>query len=91
MSEEVKKITKEELEKVTELIGKSNNLVMQLGSLEVSKDGLIQQFKANQVLIEKSKTDLQDTYGNVSIDLSDGSFTDAEEVKEDEAVNKDGE
>ena len=87
MSKKVKKITKEELEKVSELISKSNNIVMQLGTLDVSKNGLIQEFKATQVLIEKFKTDLQETYGNISIDLNDGTFT---KVEEKEVVEKDG-
>jgi len=90
MSKKVNKITKKELEQVNGLISKSNQIAMQLGSLDVSKDGLIQEFKANQTLIEKFKTGLQETYGEISIDLNDGSFTEVEKVKEDEVESNNG-
>jgi len=90
MSKKVNKITKEELEQVNGLISKSKQIAMQLGSLDVSKDGLIQEFKANQTLIEKFKTGLQETYGEISIDLNDGSFTEVEKVKEDEVESNNG-
>ena len=50
-----KKITKEELEKVNELAGNANNLAMQLGSLDIQKSILIEQFKSNNLLIENKK------------------------------------
>ena len=79
----VKKITKEELEKVNELAGTANNLAMQLGSLDIQKSVLIEQFKSNNLLIEKHKEELQEKYGDITIDLKDGSIKEVEEVKKD--------
>ena len=78
-----KKITKEELEKVNELAGNANNLAMQLGSLDIQKSVLIEQFKSNNLLIEKHKEELQEKYGDITIDLKDGSIKEVEEVKKD--------
>ena len=78
-----KKITKEELEKVNELAGNANNLAMQLGSLDIQKNILIEQFKSNNLLIEKQKEELQEKYGDITIDLKDGSIKEVEEVKKD--------
>jgi|TARA_Y100000401_G_scaffold112320_1_gene111598 predicted membrane protein len=78
-----KKITKEELEKVNELAGNANNLAMQLGSLDIQKSILIEQFKSNNLLIEKQKEELQEKYGDITIDLKDGSIKEVEEVKKD--------
>ncbi len=81
----VKKLNKEELEKVTELTNKANQIAMQLGSLDVQKSLLREQFKENNVLIEESKKQLMEKYGNISIDLKDGTISEAEE-----AVAEDG-
>ena len=78
-----KKITKEELEKVNELAGTANNLAMQLGSLDIQKSVLIEQFKSNNLLIEKQKEELQEKYGDITIDLKDGSIKEVEEVQKD--------
>ena len=83
--EEAKKLNKEELEKVTELTNKANQIAMQLGSLDVQKSLLREQFKENNVLIEESKKELMEKYGNISIDLKDGTISEAEE-----AVAEDG-
>ena len=81
----VKKLSKEELAKVTELTNKANQIAMQLGSLDVQKSLLREQFKENNVLIEESKKELMEKYGNISIDLKDGTISEAEE-----AVAEDG-
>tara|TARA_R100000742_G_C4275594_1_gene96160 strand:+ start:719 stop:976 length:258 start_codon:yes stop_codon:yes gene_type:complete len=76
----VKKLNKEELAKVTELTNKANQIAMQLGSLDVQKSLLREQFKENNVLIEESKKELMEKYGNISIDLKDGTISETEEV-----------
>ena len=73
----VKKLNKEELEKVTGLTNKANQIAMQLGSLDVQKSLLREQFKENNVLIEESKKELMEKYGNISIDLKDGTISEA--------------
>ena len=81
----VKKLNKEELEKDTGLTNKANQIAMQLGSLDVQKSLLREQFKENNVLIEESKKELMEKYGNISIDLKDGTISEAEK-----AVAEDG-
>ena len=76
----VKKLSKEELAKVTELTNKANQIAMQLGSLDVQKSLLREQFKENNVLIEESKKELMEKYGNISIDLKDGTISETEDV-----------
>ena len=78
--EKVQKLSKEELEKVTELTNIANQMAMQLGSLDVQKSLLREQFKENNVLIEESKKELMEKYGNISIDLKDGTISETEDV-----------
>ena len=76
-----KKITKEELENVKNLNNKANEIAVQIGSLEVQKDLLIKEFLSNNVLVDKAKNELQEKYGDVSIDLKDGSIKSIDEVE----------
>lgn len=75
-----KKITKEELENVKNLNNKANEIAVQIGSLEVQKDLLVKEFLSNNVLVDKAKNELQEKYGDVSIDLKDGSIKSIDEV-----------
>ena len=59
----VKKLNKEELEKVTGLTNKANQIAMQLGSLVVQKSLLIEKFKENIVLINNNFYPDSGTYG----------------------------
>lgn len=76
-----KKITKEELENVKDLNNKANEIAVQIGSLEVQKDLLVKEFLSNNVLVDKAKNELQEKYGDVSIDLKDGSIKSIDEVE----------
>jgi len=76
-----KKITKEVLENVKNLNNKANEIAVQIGSLEVQKDLLVKEFLSNNVLVDKAKNELQEKYGDVSIDLKDGSIKSIDEVE----------
>jgi len=76
-----KKITKEELENVKNLNNKANEIAVQIGSLEVQKDLLVKEFLSNNVLVDKAKNELQEKYGDLSIDLKDGSIKSIDEVE----------
>ena len=76
-----KKITKEELENVKNLNNKANEIAVQIGSLEVQKDLSVKEFLSNNVLVDKAKNELQEKYGDVSIDLKDGSIKSIDEVE----------
>ena len=89
MSEEVKKLTPEELQQVTEMQQQYNKFVFELGSIEAQ----LQQNLANKVLIETEKSnvledikklgerertlvaDLQTKYGVGNIDIESGEIT----------------
>lgn len=89
MSEEVKKLTPEELQSITEMQQQYNKFVFELGSIEAQ----LQQNLANKVLIETEKsnvledikklgerekeviTELQAKYGVGNIDAQTGEIT----------------
>ena len=79
---EVKKITDHQLKKVTEQKQRLNSVLSNIGVLEVQKQNLAQQVKDISEEIEKTKSELEEEYGKVNINLSDGTYEEIEE-KED--------
>ena len=78
---EVKKITDHQLKKVTDQQRKLNDVLTNIGVLEVQKHNLAQQVKNISEEIEKTKSELEEEYGKVNINLADGTY---EEIKEEE-------
>ena len=76
------KIKKEELELVKEQQAKLNNIVTQLGVLETQKHGLLHEVAGLNKEIESTKNTLEQKYGNVEIDLTDGTYKKIEEEVE---------
>ena len=76
------KITKEELTLLKELQGKLNQSVSQVGFLETQKHSLLHAIAEINSDVEKQKSELENKYGSITINLEDGSF---EEVKQEEA------
>ena len=76
-----KKIKKAQLEKITEQQNKLNELLRGLGVLDVQKQNIHTQVNEISGEIEVTKKELEDEYGQVNINLSDGTYT--EIVKED--------
>ncbi len=76
------KITEEELTLLKELQGKLNQSVSQVGFLETQKHSLLHAIAEINSDVEKQKSELEDKYGSITINLEDGSF---EEVKQEEA------
>jgi hypothetical protein len=76
----VKSITKEQLETVTNQQKDLNNLLTNIGLLESQKHGLLHQIAEVNKSIEDFKSKLQEEYGAININLSDGSYTDIEET-----------
>ena len=76
------KIKKEELELVKEQQAKLNNIVTQLGVLETQKHGLLHEVAGLNQEIESTKNTLEEKYGKVEIDLTDGTYTEIEEEVE---------
>ena len=80
------KITDEELKLIQEKVQEINNLQMQVGGLEIQKQmGVMQVNQAQGQLAELQKT-LEEKYGKVSVNLTDGTI---KEIEEDEPSKED--
>jgi len=80
------KITDEELKLIQEKVQEINNLQMQVGGLEIQKQmGVMQVNQAQGQLGELQKT-LEEKYGKVSVNLTDGTI---KEIEEDEPNKED--
>jgi len=77
-----KKITEDQLKKVTEQQNQLNELLRNLGVMDVQKMSIHSKIKEVSDEIDVTKKELEKEYGQVNIDLKDGSYTDIE--KEDD-------
>ena len=75
-------ITEEQLKTIQDQQNKLNEGLRTLGVLDVQKQSLHGQIAELSKEIEATKKELEDEYGQVNIDLKDGSYTDIE--KEDD-------
>ena len=73
MSED-QKITKKELEAVKEQQKKIQTVVYDLGSLEARKFEISEALKEFTEALNKTKKELEKKYGQVNINLEDGSY-----------------
>ena len=78
------KITKDELELVLDSANKYNEILIQLGGLQVTTQDLTMSAAKARTEIEQVKKDLQEKYGSINVDLKDGSYTksDVEDKKD---------
>ncbi len=77
------KITEEQLKSVKEGQGKINAILVEIGFLEAKKaEYLGAHFEALKAL-EEIKSELKEEYGDITVDLTDGSFekVEAKEAK----------
>jgi len=75
------KIKDEQLTKIREQQTKLNELLNQMGYLEAQKHGLLHEFANVNKEVEDYKKELEAEYGQVSINLETGEYTE---------LNKDG-
>jgi len=79
--EVVKQITTEQLEKIVTQQKDLQALLTNIGVLETQKHGFLHQIADVNKAIEEFKTELQEEYGPININLEDGSYTEiVEEV-----------
>jgi hypothetical protein len=78
-----KKIKKEELTKLQDLVKNYNQHQLKIGELEIEKHGLLHSVSIVQQNLQKFQEELRDVYGDVSIDINDGKVTKNELSKED--------
>jgi len=79
------KITESELKGLQEQEQKKGAILHDLGLLETQKHSLNHYYVELMVEQDKTKKELEETYGKVNINLQDGSF---ELIKEDDKENK---
>ena len=87
MAKDVKKIKDEQLEELQGKLKMIDNIRMQVGTLENQKFAYLSQMASVQQELNSMQNDLQDEYGKVSINITDGTITELPE--EDEADKKD--
>ena len=78
----VNKIKDEELQKIVEKTKQQNELLRTIGVLETQKQGVLVQLASSNKDLEEIKKELEDEYGQVTVNLEDGSYTEIE--KEDD-------
>jgi len=82
-----KKIKKEELEKLQGIVNKLNQIQSQLGLIEMQKHELLHAVVEVQNDLKNNRAELEKEYGNVSINIADGTIT--EKDKENASDKKD--
>ena len=83
MSEEVKKITEEELKKVVTFQNELAKAIQDVGILEAEKHAVLHRVAGLNQDQGKLKQELEEKYGSVSINLQDGSYEEIKPEKED--------
>ena len=81
------KIKDKQLEKLQGLIKELNQIQSQLGSIELQKHSLLHQSSDLQNGLSEFQKELEEEYGKVSINVTDGTYE--EITEEDESDKKD--
>ena len=79
-------IKTEELTKLQNLSTVLKTTQTQLGSIEIQKHTLLHRYDLINQELNKFKSELQETYGKININIEDGSY---ETIKEDESNTED--
>jgi hypothetical protein len=74
-----KKITEQELEKLQGLVQGLNKIVNDLGVLETQKHSILHLFDDADAKLNEFKTELNETYGDTSINISTGEIDDKDQ------------
>ena len=74
----VKQITKEQLETITNQQKDLSAILSNIGMVESQKHAMLHQLADMNRTIEETKNKLQEEYGAINIDLTDGSYTEVE-------------
>ena len=72
-------IKKEELENIISQQHEADGIIKNLGLLEAKKHELLHTFASVNAQIADTKKDLENTYGQVNIDLQTGEYTEIED------------
>lgn len=69
-------ITEEQLKTLQEQQGKLNEMLRTVGVLEVQKGNILQDVSSLSKEIEATKKELEEEYGQININLQDGTYED---------------
>jgi len=75
-------ITKEQLKLLQEQQGKLNEMLRTVGVLEVQKSNVSKEIEALSKEIDSTKKELEEEYGQININLQDGSYEDIVEEED---------
>lgn len=84
METEVKKITEEQLKTLSKQQKDLSDILTNIGILESQKHSYLHQLADVNKSVEDFKLELQGQYGDVNINLQDGSYTDIEKTEKTE-------
>ena len=73
--ENTNKITEEQLEAIVNQQKDMNTLLSNIGLLESQKHGFLHQIAEVNKKVEEFKAELQNQYGDININIQDGSYT----------------
>tara|TARA_R100000541_G_scaffold56706_2_gene66274 strand:+ start:197 stop:454 length:258 start_codon:yes stop_codon:yes gene_type:complete len=76
-----KKLSKEELSLVKGLVGKINQIQMSIGNLEFQKKMALDEMSGVQSKLQQNNLELKKKYGDVSVNIQDGSINYNNETK----------
>ena len=84
----MKKITKEELNKIQNQQEKLEGLVKQIGILTTQQHALCHEVGILNQTVQTTKEDLEAKYGAINIDMSTGKYTEIKEEEQKVELNK---
>ena len=73
------KITKEQLEKIKDQQGKLQQIVNDIGVIEINKHEALHVQAAISKEMNQTKKELEEQYGSININMEDGTYTKIEE------------
>ena len=76
----MKKVTDKELEALQTLVNTINEGQAAIGGMEVQKQALIKEVEKLIEQLKETQLDLEKTYGNVTVNLTNGEITEAEDA-----------
>tara|TARA_R110000796_G_scaffold79538_1_gene176650 strand:- start:305 stop:541 length:237 start_codon:yes stop_codon:yes gene_type:complete len=74
----MKKVKKAELEKLQQLVNAINDGQKTIGGLEMQKQALVNETESFVTALKATQKELEDKYGNVTVNLTTGEITDAD-------------
>jgi len=82
MAEQNAKITDKQLKEIQQTQGKVNQILNNIGFIEVQKSALKVEFSKENEKAEEVKKKLEEKYGPINIDLQTGEYTIVEQKEE---------